>query len=191
MQFRVGIRRIVYFCAPMAEKTNKQEQEWFKGLQHEDQDEVLKTIEQIAKKGNKKLIRPLLDCMLEQNAPSVDASVTAVLSDVKDDELGPILFTALAEEKFTPYRAKIVAIIWNAGVSLNGHLELLAQIGIEGGFEEQIEVVTALDNYTGEFEEEEIMNALIDSRELIRAKGDASELQQQILQKLQILERFD
>ncbi len=175
----------------MAKKTTARIQKWTKDLSSPIEEVIFSTIDAIAEKGDIRLVKPLLLCAKEHGPGQVRAKIENMLSDVKDKRLGDELFSALADEAFSTIRPTILALLWNASVPLTGNLEQLVKLSCEGEFEEQFEVVTVLENYGGEFEEEEIMNALIDMREHLRAQGGGTALQQQVLQILQVLERFD
>ena len=175
----------------MSKKPNKKQERWVKVLETGSPEQLAEVLEEISKDGDISIVPALLSSMARHDLEPVSRAVSTMLSDVKDKRLGDILFEGLEREELRNIRVNIISIIWNAGISLNGRLETLVRIGGEGGFEEQFEVITALDNYAGEFEEEEVLNSLIDMKEMLRASGEVTELQQQILQKLQILERFD
>ena len=175
----------------MSKKKKDQKEKWLKDLRSPIEEVVLDAVDAIAKKGDIGLVRPLLDTLQQNSSERVASLIQSTLADVKDERLGDELYVALNDNSLREVRKNILSVIWNAGVPVTGRLEQLVNYSIEGDFQEQFEVLTILENTSSELEEEEILNSLISMREYIQLNTGSTEVHQEILQKLQVLERFD
>lgn len=162
-----------------------------KDLRSPIEEVVLDTVDAIAKKGDVSMVKPLLNTLLQNESVKVRSMINQTLSNVKDKGMAHDLFEALEDDEFVSMRQSLLSLVWNAQIPITNRLELLIGISMNSGFQEQFEILTILENNTSELTEEEVMNSLLEVRDHIQMSGDDSEVMQEILQKLQIMERFD
>lgn len=125
-----------------------------------DDELVISTIALMAEKGNKDVINPLLELLLNCS-PAVKKSIENLLFQLKNQEAIDLLIDALENPKFESVRPTILASFWNSGHLPEGHIDLLCKIAANGTFDEVLEVLTIVENMDGPLEPIKLQNSIL------------------------------
>jgi hypothetical protein len=120
-----------------------------------DDEVAIAAIETLAVKGNKDVVVPILEVMLNAS-PAVTRAIESLLYQLKDKKAVEVLIDSLTIPKFEPIRPVILAAFWNSGNLPEGEIELLCSIAANGTFDEALEVLTIIENMDGPLEPEKL-----------------------------------
>lgn len=120
-----------------------------------DDEVAIAAIETLAEKGNKDVVVPILEVMLNAS-PAVTRAIESLLYQLKDKQAVEVLIEALTMPKFEPIRTVILASFWNSGNLPEGEIELLCKIAANGTFDEALEVLTIIENMDGPLEPKQL-----------------------------------
>lgn len=137
------------------------EKKWLEGLQDEDKNTVLKTINDIQEKGNSKLIKPLIELAKNRDENDIQEAIQKVLFSLKVSAAHPIILEELKNIGPIPFRRILLSTLWESNIDALSHLDTLVKIAIEGDLYEAIEVLTVLEESEGELIEEKVLESLL------------------------------
>jgi len=137
------------------------ENKWLEGLQDEDDNTVLKTINEIQENGNIKLIKPLIELAKKRDDREIQDAIQKVLFSLKVSAAHPIILEELKNIGPVPFRKILLSTLWESNINALGHLDTLVKIALEGDLYEAIEVLTILEESEGELIEENILESLL------------------------------
>lgn len=131
------------------------------GLLVDDMDIVLTTLETIQEKGNKDLIKPLIELGMRRDEKEIQDAIQRILFGLKISAAHPIILNELISMPPCPFRKILLSTLWEAKINALNHLDELVKIAIEGDLYEAVEVMTVLEESEGELNEEKILESLL------------------------------
>lgn len=120
-----------------------------------DDEVAIAAIKTLTEKGNKDVVVPILEVMLNAS-PAVTRAIESLLYQLKDKKAVEVLIDSLTITKFEPIRPVILASFWNSGNLPEGEIELLCKIAANGTFDEALEVLTIIENMDGPLEPKQL-----------------------------------
>ena len=142
------------------EQKNKAEK-LIEGLSVDDIEIVLKTLEVIQEKGNKNLIKPLIELGMRRDEKEIQNAIQKILFSLKISAAHPIILDELSTMPPCPCRKVLLSTLWEAKIDALNHVDVLVKIAIDGDLYEAIEVLTVLEESEGELNEEKILESLL------------------------------
>jgi hypothetical protein len=144
----------------MTEKQKKINAQLVADLNNKDEAIVLEAIKKVRSLASAEIIPDLLWKWVHAKG-EVEHQLTEVMFTLKDKEVIEPLVDALDEDRFKPYREKILTVFWNAGMNPVEHLSTFVGVAIEGTFMECFECLTIIENMEPPFPEEEMLDSLL------------------------------
>jgi hypothetical protein len=131
------------------------------GLEVDDMDIVLKTLETIQEKGNKDLIKPLIELGVRRKEKEIQDAIQKIFFSLKISAAHPIILKELSTMPPCPFRKVLLSTLWEAKIDALDHVDVLVKVAIDGDLYEAIEVLTVLEESEGELNEEKILESLL------------------------------
>jgi len=179
--------------------TNKEEKDLrFKelntALKSNDPGELRSTLKEIKNETDVRLIKPLIELGVKNQHINVQMEISDLLFDLKLTQGHSIILEELKNMEANPFRAVLIATIWNANINALDHLDLFVKLAIEGSFEEAIECLSVIEETEGEVVEEQVLDSLLMLKEyLLNPKNDSIDktpIIKDILIKVEEIERM-
>jgi len=163
-------------------------------LNSDDPGELRSTLKEIEKEDDVRLVKPLIELGKRNRHINVKLEISQLLYDLKLTKGHKIILEELKNMDSNPFRAVLIATIWNANISAMDHLDLFVKIAIEGSFEEAIECLTVIEETEGEIVEEQVLESLLLLKEYIKNNDNSSldktPVIKDILTKVEGIERY-
>ncbi|MBV6405707.1 MAG: hypothetical protein GFGODING_02488 [Flavobacteriales bacterium] len=118
----------------------------FAALLSADDAQVLGALAKVETHGDARAIRPLLHALAGARDHGVRQRITALLNQVKVPGAAQELIAALEEPGLAAVRPAVLSALWNAGLDVRDHLEVLTGVAIAGTAEECFECLTVVEN---------------------------------------------
>lgn len=118
----------------------------FAALLSADDAKVLGALAAVEARGDARAIRPLLHALAGARDQGVRQRITAMLNQVKVPDAARELIAALDEPSLAGVRTAVLSALWNAGLDVRDHLEVLVGVAINGTAEECFECLTVVEN---------------------------------------------
>ncbi|HQW86280.1 MAG TPA: HEAT repeat domain-containing protein, partial [Flavobacteriales bacterium] len=118
----------------------------FAALLSADDAKVLGALAAVEARGDARAIRPLLHALAGARDQGVRQRITAMLNQVKVPDAARELIAALDEPSLAGVRSAVLSALWNAGLDVRDHLEVLVGVAISGTAEECFECLTVVEN---------------------------------------------
>lgn len=179
--------------------SNKEEKdlrfkELSKALLSNDPGELRVTLKEIEKEDDVRLIKPLIDLGKRNRHINVQLEISQLLFDLKLTKGHSIILDELKSMDANPFRAVLLATVWNANIDALDHLDLFVKIAIEGSFEESIECLTVIEETEGVIVEEQVLESLLMLKEYLQNDDnnslDKTPVIKDILTKVEEIERL-
>ncbi|HMQ76767.1 MAG TPA: hypothetical protein PKE21_12415 [Flavobacteriales bacterium] len=118
----------------------------FAALLSADDAKVLGALAAVESRGDVRAIRPLLHALAGARDQGVRQRITSLLNQVKVPGAAAELIAALDEPTLAGVRPAVLSALWNAGLDVRDHLEVLVGVAISGTSEECFECLTVVEN---------------------------------------------
>ena len=110
-----------------------------------DDAKVLAALATVEAQGDARAIRPMLHALASTKDARVRQRITALLNEVKVPDAARELLAALEEPALEAVRPDVLAAIWNAGLDVRDHLEVLVGVAIAGTANECLECLNVVE----------------------------------------------
>lgn len=114
---------------------------------------ALKTI------GDDDVILPLLELLNKGVQPEVEAAIVLFIEDIKSSTSAKSVMTIITNNAFKKIRLPLLTTIWNSKVDYSDYLFDFVKIAIDHDLLYAFECLTIIENLTGPFEENQILEA--------------------------------
>jgi HEAT repeat protein len=129
---------------------------------------VMDTIDKIKHQGTPEIIPHVIALFEKKPSEEVVRKITGLLFSLKDEQVIPFLIEGMKNEKIGElYRSVVISSFWNSGLNPVDYLSDLINIAIQGSYLECIEVLTVIENLEPPYNEEQLMEALVDLRQFV------------------------
>ncbi len=163
----------------MAEKANAKQKkivELLTKLNSKDEKESIHAVSRLKVHGDESVLEPLLDKFISTKNDELKNEILIFFSELKSTKAPEVIMPLLKKEKFKESLALILNTMWNSGLDYSQNISDLCQIAINGDFMVTFECYTIIDNINdGEFEEEDINDALIILKEHFSGNQEESQ----------------
>ena len=120
--------------------------EIIKNLNSTDIKIVVKTLEVIAQKGNKHILKQVINLLNPNQEPKIINSIQNIIENLKEQDCAPVLAESINNESNEEILALLVSACWKNGLSYDEYVETFVEIFIESEFMLAFEAFTVIDN---------------------------------------------
>ena len=139
-------------------------------LRSENKTEVLDAIKELRHTGTPKHIPLIIALFNKKTASEVRESVHRFLSDLKSQEVVPVLVQEIEKGDFGEDLPQIMADCWESGLNFSNHLPVFTEIFITGNYQTSLEAFTVIEYSLHDANtqiKEESIRLLEDKKEMI------------------------
>lgn len=154
-------------------------------LQSGDSKKTTEAIELFRKSGNIETLPHFIEAILTSKDEEVSRKGLQVLYDIKHKDATNTIFNFLFDEKYLTHQTKLVAVLWESGMSCDDRLEDLTRIAIQGNSDTTLEALTVIENIDAVYSFEDISELKMNIIEAM--ENDEDELKNQLLNSLCIV----
>lgn len=158
-----------------------------------DKKKILKTLKAVEQSNNPALMVHLIKLGQNNADPEIQMKIRSLLFNQKLTKSQALMLDELKAMPAHPFRATLLAAIWNASIPILDRLEMIVAIAINGSLEEAIECLTIIEEAEGAIDEVQIMDSLIllnnYKNDETRKKEAKNPIIEEIFEKIQHLER--
>lgn len=165
------------------EKNNNRFNNIIKDLKSNDTEKVLTAVKQLRLHGQKEAVVEILEVFTETANEDVKKSITNLLFDLKDEKAVLPLLKAINDKKYQTIKPFLISIFWQSSLDASEHLGTLVRIATKGDYNACLEVITVIETFDTNFDEEQIMDAVYD----IEEKLDDYEIHEEFRKLLHLL----
>lgn len=133
---------------------------------------ILDTLKDLRSDGDVSVLPDLFNLMLIQEDDEIQAEISAMLNDLKDQEAADILARAISDPEFGQIRTSLLAACWQNGLSYAKHLPVFINVLVGGTYPEAIEAFTVIEEAVGELEQKEREKILRDLKSHVSEVDD-------------------
>ena len=138
----------------------KQNKLIIKKLHSKDVSEVLFSLKEMRNTGNKDLILPVIDLLLNHQNESVKKEIISLLYDLKYQSAAKHIISAIKSDKYAEIRAQLLSVCWQSRLDFSSYVPEFVKIFISGNFNEAFEAFTAIDSMDGKIEADVITESI-------------------------------
>jgi hypothetical protein len=157
-----------------AKSKNTRNEEFKKGLEKEDVQSLVKTLEKIEQKGNAEMIIPIIQLGIKRQEREIQDVITRILFGIKISAAHPIILEQLKDMPSTPFRRVLVSAVWESEINGLDYLDTFVKIALEGDLYEAIECLTVIEESEGELNEEKILDSMLLLKDYMSNPDNAS-----------------
>ena len=150
---------------------------------------VLDALEKVKTKGEPKIIPHLAQVLKQTQSQEVVRKITELLFSIKDEDAIPYLIESMKDQELQEeHRSIFIGSFWNSGLNPAYHIDEFVAVAINGSYLECMEAFTVIENLEPPFDEDQLMNALVDIRQHINEhkNDEKAELLNSILMVLTV-----
>ncbi len=111
-------------------------------LRSDDENIILKALQNLRSAGNIQYIPELLKLLNRTPGETVERELVRFIADIKDAAAVPFILAGLRDPELVSARGNLVSACWQSGHDFSGELELFIRIFLEGDY------ITALESFT-------------------------------------------
>lgn len=138
---------------------NKQIEEIKRELFSEDDIVVMKAVHKCREDGSKPLVEPLIAVYASTKHAEIRREIADLLGNLKVSGLEEIFTKAISNKEYKAVRRDLLSFIWNSGIQPVDAVVILAEIAVEGSFEEALECVTIVESIEDPILETDVLEA--------------------------------
>lgn len=138
---------------------NKQIEEIKRELFSDDDIVVMKAVHKCREEGSKPLVEPLIAVYASTKHAEIRREIADILGNLKVSGLEEIFVKAISNKQYASVRKDLLSFIWNSGIQPVDAVVVLAEIAVEGSFEEALECVTIIESMEDPITETDILEA--------------------------------
>jgi hypothetical protein len=116
---------------------------------------ILETIKDLRSDGDVSVLPELFNLLLIQEDEEIQAEISALLNDLKEQEAAEILALAITNTEFGQIQAILLAACWQNGLSYAKHIPVFVNVLVSGSYPAAIEAFTVIEEAVGELEPKE------------------------------------
>lgn len=164
---------------------NKLQQALVSDLQSGDDKKIFSALDRFDKHASGELVMPLLDLFMQSEGQLQDRC-GSMLRELKISAAEDILVDTLSNKKYDAVKADILSFIWSSGFQPVERIQEIVEAGLSGGYMLAFESLTLLDTLDGPFQEHDLLEAQLVTKEFLVANPDDEkfEMVSSILEKL-------
>lgn len=163
-----------------------------KDLQSKDDKKVFSALEKTAENGGEHSIYPLLELFRDTSNEEIRSRVRGLLESLKISAAEELLVQALDDPEFANMRGDLLSFMWNSGIQPVDAIDLIVRVSLENDFMTGVEGMTLIESLNEAPEEESLYQALVYTREFLKAhKDDDHELFNVAVSLYELLSRFE
>lgn len=140
---------------------------WKEELNSREQHVSLAAIQEIEEVGHMNVFPLLIEALRTTEFLKVEQSILKLIADIQSEEKVEILLAAIQKEQSTPLRLKLLTCIWNSKQDFSTHLAEIVSLSTEGDFMQALECLTIIENMSGPFAENQLLEAQLYLKEYV------------------------
>lgn len=138
---------------------NKQIEDIKSELFSDDDIVVMKAVHKCREEGSKPLVEPLIAVYASTRHAEIRREIADLLGNLKVSGLEEIFTKAISNKEYKAVRQDLLSFIWNSGIQPVDAVVTLAEIAVDGTFEEALECVTIIESIEDPITETNILEA--------------------------------
>ena len=155
----------------MTEVESKRIQGWRKGLESNDDAEILSTLDKVKMDGDAAIMPALLETFRKHEGDKIHHTIRQMLFDLKVQGAAEPLIAAIRDKAFAAQRETLVASFWQSSIDGSDHLIDFVEVAVDGTYLEAVECLTVIENLDGPFQEEQLLDAMLSLNTYLEAHG--------------------
>ncbi|MFA9392566.1 MAG: HEAT repeat domain-containing protein [Prolixibacteraceae bacterium] len=120
-----------------------------KNLYSNDENLVLKAIDDLSENGNSDYIPALIDLLNTHDSDAIKIHITKILSELKHTNAVPLLVQAIEDNKLVKLRETLVRVCWENGLDYSNYFTTFVNLLINGDYMVAFEAYTVIDSSEG------------------------------------------
>jgi HEAT repeat protein len=124
-----------------------------------NKEKALTAIEGLKLHGDESVIEPLIRFNASEDADEVRFEIQTFLADIISKKAVDEFMRVLVKPDMTEHKAAVLNVIWNSKLDFNPHIDTFVKLAVEGDFLVALECLTVIENLSGPFEEEQIIES--------------------------------
>ncbi|MFC2098374.1 hypothetical protein ACFLSP_01380 [Bacteroidota bacterium] len=125
-------------------------------LWSEEENTVLKTIQNLRYAGNIHYLPELLKLLSKTENETIRKDLVRFLADIKDPAAIYFILKGLKDSELSSARADIVSTCWQSGLDYSQNLDVFVQLFMEGDYQTALECFTVIEESAFTMKEEDI-----------------------------------
>ncbi len=126
---------------------------------------IISALDKIKKHGNEALVEPMLHVYVDSDNEQITSQIDEMLSCLKISSAEKVLVDSLNKPELVSIQSNIISYIWNSGFQPADRIHDIIRVCVEGDYMTTLEGLTLIENMDGPFEEEHLMDALLNVKE--------------------------
>jgi len=128
------------------EEKGKVEQRIIADLRSNNERKIIGALKLVPHEGTPNMIVPMFELMLRPMNEEVKMLLEKTLHNLKDPNCVDPLISLLEQKKYCDIQAAVLTSIWQSGLDVTEHIEILVETAINGDYMTVIEVITIIEN---------------------------------------------
>lgn len=149
---------------------------------------ILETIKDLRSDGDVSVLPELFNLLLIQEDAEIQAEISALLNDLKEQEAAEILALAISNPEFEQIQASLLAACWQNGLSYAKHIPVFVKVLVDGAYPAAVEAFTVIEEAVGELEPKDRDRVLLDLKS--RAPGADDEKKALLVEMVRVIEHY-
>lgn len=129
--------------------------EQIRALRSGNRTAILVALNELRSTGNVSILPDLFDLLMEQEDVQIRAEITAILNDLKEKDVVPILSDAIGNPEYSEILPVLVAACWQNGLPYSEYMDTFVEVIFNAPYEAAIEAFTVIENSIGALGQDE------------------------------------
>lgn len=156
------------------------------GLESADNKQILKAIAALKSDGNHKVVKPLVNVLMNAKDDKISSEIVEILSSLKDSKVVDEMMDVLKDDTFMPIRQVLLSTIWNTQLDYSYYVADFVLFAAEGDFLVALDCLTILENMSGPFEERHVLEAQWHLKEWLESDEPKDDRKKEIMSDIAV-----
>lgn len=141
--------------------------QWQGDLTSSEQHIAMSAIHQIEESGNMHVFPLLIETLRKSPLIQVEQAILKLIADIQSEEKVETLMQFIQDEKSPTLRLQLLTCVWNSKQDFSPFLAEIVSLSTEGDFMQALECLTILENMSGPFAENQLLEAQLYLKEYV------------------------
>ena len=123
-----------------------------KGLESQNNAEVMKSIQALREEGTEEAIPFLVQTMVNNPVEDIKNEIAHLLFDLKNVQALPPLIAEIINPSNLEYQHILVSACWESGLDCTGYLNFFVELALSSNYLVAFECLTVIENMSGPFD---------------------------------------